>query len=155
MRTALAMTLVVLGLLAGPASAGTLLSDADMDDVSAAGVAPFSPFVAPVVLTVPTTLINIPINVNTIIDTTIGVNTAVGVCGNCLGSAGPSVTAFNPIFDNNNVQIPQFNSFLPFLNFQPSVNVGTPSYFPVYPSFAGTLPRVDVPTVRVPSVSFR
>lgn len=155
MRTALAMMLVMLGLLAGPASAGTLLSDVDLDEVSAAGVAPFSPFVAPVVMTVPTTLVNIPVNVNTIIDTTIGVNTAVGVCGVCPGGAGPSVNAWNPIFSNNNVQIPQFNSFLPFVNYQPSVNVGTPAYFPAFPSFAGSLPRVDIPTVSVPSVSFR
>ena len=154
MRIALAMILAVLGLLlAGPASAGTLLSEAEMDHVSAAGFSWFSPFVAPAVLTVPTTLVNIPINVNTIIDTTIGVNTAIGACGYCPGTPGPVVTTSeNPITKNANLQIPQVNTFLPTLSFSPTFNFGSPGSFNVTPTVV--VPNVTLPNVSLPTVNF-
>lgn len=148
MRTG-AISLVLLLLLVSPVGAATLLTEDDLDDVSAAGFS-WSSLITPVVITVPTTFINIPINVNTIIDTNIGVNTAVATCGFCPGTPGPTVTNINPMNTTQTVNIPQTNTFTPTFNFAPTTIVGTASWAPLITPPTITVPQVSVPSIKLP-----
>lgn len=144
--TALALLL----LLVSQVGAATLLTEDDLDDVSAAGFSFSSPVITPVVITVPTTFINIPINVNTIIDTNIGVNTAVATCGFCPGTWGPTVTNVNPMNTTQTVTIPQVNTFTPVFNFTPTTVVATSAWSPQFALPTITVPQVSVPSVKLP-----
>lgn len=142
MRPGLVLLLLLVASVA-PAVAATPLAEEDLDQVSAAGFSLSLPFIAPVVITVPTTFVNIPINVNTVIDTNIGVNTAVGVCGYCAGTPGPTVLNSNPLANPLTVNIPQSNTFTPTFNFTPVTTIGVPS-------LKVTPPTLTVPTITIP-----
>lgn len=143
-----------------PAESATQLSDVEMDHVSAGGYLPyasayfpdFSQFVAPVVFTVPTNFVNIPVNVNTIVDTMITVNVPVAFCGYCPGATtGPTAVAENPVNKAVFINIPQTNTFAPINSVVPNIQVGSMLPPVVPPPFA--FPTVATPTMALPALT--
>lgn len=143
MRITLVMILAALGFLAAPALAGTPLTDAEMDEVSAGGFFWYAPMVAPTVIVAPTT---------TVVDDgqhhgwtkSKSAWRSWGGCWYCGGTSGPVVTGPDPTFLNLNIQNTQVNAFLPASSF-PATLTGTQSI---------VAPVVKVPSVSLPGVTF-
>ena len=132
MRYTTALLDLALVLLAAVSGAGTVLSDEELDQVSARGVGGFTESVVPTIATiyVPVVVMNTSINYTTVIDMPINVNTTFGICSYCPGGTGPTVIASNPINKDLVVSAPQITT-IPTTVSVPTVlspSVGNPSF---------------------------
>jgi len=130
MRYSSGLLVLFLSLLVTSAGAGVALSDEELDQASARGLDGFALNVSPVVVEVPIIVINQPINITTVIDMPVNVNTMLAICSFCPGGKAPTIIANNPIVKDLSVSSPQITPLLTNVSVPTVVSpsVGNPSF---------------------------